>query len=691
MNRGLYVKLAWTGIRKNKQLYYPYLLSGAVMVMVFYILAFLTASDMVHSLRGGEAMTTLLLCGEILIGLFSLPFLFYTSSSLMRKRKKEFGLYNILGMNKGNLILVLLWETLMTYGIVIFSGILFGVVFSKIAELGLVNIMEEEVNYHIYIEWKGILTAIILYAGIYLLIFLNMVRQIHQNNPIELLHSESAGERPPKSRWALAAAGMVLLVAAYIWAVRIENPREALTQLLLIGGVVVIGTYFLFIAGSVFLCGWLKKKKHYYYQTAHFVTISSLSYRMKRNGASLASICILSTVILVALVASIGCYAGVDEIIGGHYPYDLGIIIETTGVQESSEGADYRSEVENIWREMKADVRGTVETYAVGLDVPFENDMLDLSIDLYQDAPEEGNVSAWNQYLEHFVCIRVLSLKDYNRLCNASEELSGQEVLIAGGKKANGAKSIRSWDGSEYTVKKAVKEEPKLSAFQLYGNYSDMLMESLTVVVPDMAEFWKDFDASAWSRKNEVLMFWEYDVNLAEDREGQLAIGDACSRWVQRLSETRGDQYINYYTKAEKWARLKSLAGGVMFLAFAISGVFVFVATLIMYYKQISEGYEDQKQFSIMRKIGMTKREIQRSINSQMLTVFGLPLFVAGIHLTFAFPGIYQMLKVSILDDKPLLIKVALISFLLFALAYGLVYFITTRTYFRIVNRPVNE
>ena len=186
-------------------------------------------------------------------------------------------------------------------------------------------------------------------------------------------------------------------------------------------------------------------------------------------------------------------------------------------------------------------------------------------------------------------------------------------------------------------------------------------------------------------------MFWEYDVNLAEDREGQLAIGDACSRWVQRLSETKGDQYINYYTKAEKWARLKSLAGGVMFLAFAISGVFVFVATLIMYYKQISEGYEDQKQFSIMRKIGMTKREIQRSINSQMLTVFGLPLFVAGIHLTFAFPGVYQMLKVSILDDKPLLIKVALISFLLFALAYGLVYFITTRTYFRIVNRPMNE
>ena len=691
MNRGLYVKLAWTGIRKNKQLYYPYLLSGAVMVMVFYILAFLTASDMVHSLRGGEAMTSLLLCGQILVGMFSLPFLFYTSSSLMRKRKKEFGLYNILGMNKGNIMVSLLWESLMAYGIAISIGILSGVVFSKIAELGLVNIMEEEINYHIYIEWKGILTAIFLYAGIYFLIFLNIMRQIHQNNPIELLHSESAGERPPKSRWLLAAIGMVLLVIAYIWAVRIENPREALMQLLLIGGVVVIATYLLFIAGSVFLCGWLKKKKRYYYQTAHFVTISSLSYRMRRNGASLASICILSTVILVALVASIGCYAGVDEIIGSHYPYDLGVIIETAGVGENGEGAAYRSEIEDIWKDMEVSVRETVETYAVGMAAPFENDILDLSVDLYQDAPEEGNVNAWDEYLEHFACIRILALEDYNQLCHTSEELSAGEVLIAGGNKSTGVKRVRSWDGSEYMVKKAVKKQPRLSAFELYGSYSDMMMESLVVVVPDMSEFWKGFDASQWSTKNEVLMFWEYDVNLAEDRDRQFVIDDACNQWIGRLSETEEDVYINFYTKVEKWAKLKSLAGGVMFLAFAISGVFVFVATLIMYYKQISEGYEDQKQFSIMRKIGMTKKEIQRSINSQMLTVFCLPLLAAGVHLIFAFPGIYQMLKSSILDDKPLLIKVALISFWLFAAAYGLVYFITTRTYFRIVNRPLNE
>lgn len=365
MKKGIYRRLAWMGIRKNRQLYFPYLLSGAMMVMVFYILAFLAASDMVHSLRGGEAMTSLLICGEALIGLFSVPFLFYTSTALMRKRKKEFGLYNILGMNKGNILVILIWEALMTYGIVIFAGIFFGVLFSKAAELGLVNIMEEKISYRIYIEWKAILAALVLYGGIYLLLLLNMIRQIQQNNPIELLHSEAVGERPPKSRRILAAAGLILTAGAYVWAVRIENPREALMQLMVIAGVVVIGTYLLFVAGSVFLCGWLKKRKHYYYQTAHFVTVSSLSYRMKRNGASLASICILATVILVALVGTAGFYTGADDIIERHYPYDMGVSIETKEVGEGEESRAYKRELEGLLKENHAQVSEVVETHQV--------------------------------------------------------------------------------------------------------------------------------------------------------------------------------------------------------------------------------------------------------------------------------------------------------------------------------------
>ncbi len=687
MKKGIYRRLALTGIKKNKQLYFPYLLSGTAMVMIFYILAFLAESSMVHNLRGGEAMTTLLICGEALIGVFSVPFLFYTSSSLMRNRKKEFGLYNILGMNKGNILVSLIWENVITYGIVIFTGIFFGVLFSKIAELGLVNIMEEEINYRIYIEWKAFFTALVLYAGIYGLIFLNTARQIRQNNPIELLGSEAAGERPPKSRRALAAAGLALTAGAYAWAVRIENPRDAMVQLMMAAGLAVIGTYLLFVAGSVFLCGWLKRRKRYYYKTAHFVTVSALTYRMKRNGASLASICILAAAILVALVGTAGFYTGVDDIIERHYPYDLGGMIEVDGLNQGETGLRYQAELESVLKDAGAKVSEIAGLYEVGIDAPIEEGVLDLNVDIYKNAPGEGSVKEWNEYLENYVCVRVISLEDYNRLCHTAEELKAGEVFLAGGARAGEAERIRNWDGSEYTVKKAVRQMPELSAFKLYGSYSDMMMDYMVLVVPDMEGFWGGFDASAWSTKNQVLCFWEYGVRLAEEQDRQLVIGDACEAWIQEVSEEENAPECTWYTKAEKWAKLKSLAGGVLFLAFVVSLVFVFAAALIMYYKQISEGYEDQRQFSIMRKIGMTRKEIRRSINSQMLTVFCLPLGMAGLHLAFALPAVYQVLKAAVLDNRPLLIRVSAVSFLLFSAAYGIVYLITTRTYIKIVNR----
>lgn len=690
MNQRLYRKLAWTGIWKNRQLYVPYLISGSVMVMVFYILAFLASSDKVNQLRGGAAITTLLICGELLAGIFSIPFLFYTSSPLMKKRKKELGLYNILGMNKGNIMVSMFWETLMAYGMIMALGLFSGILFSKAAELGLVNIMEEEVDYHIYVEWKGVLTALVLYAMIYFLIFLNSIRQIHQNNPIELLRSGSAGERPPKSRWVLAAGGMGLTVCAYLWAVRIENPREAMMELMAAAGVIIVGTYLLFVSGSVFLCTQLKKRKHYYYQTAHFVTVASLAYRMKRNGASLASICILAAAILTALVGTAGFYAGVDGIIEQHYPYDLGIVLEVPRGEEEK-AAVYRKEAEEILAGMNAEVSEALGLYEAGMDAYFEEGCLDLSYDLYENAPENGDVKGWNQYIEDFVCVRILQLEDYNRICQAFEELDDGEVLIAGEIPQGEMRRIQNWDGRMYTVKKTVKERPKLSAFRLFNQYSDMMMKSVTLVVPDWNAFWDGFDAQTWNSRNEVLFFTEYNWNLDEEPDRQIGIGEVFYHWAEEVSEEWGDLQGSYYAKAEKWTKLKSLAGGVLFLAFVISGIFVFAATLVMYYKQISEGYEDQKQFTIMQKIGMTKKEIRRSINSQMLTVFALPLILAGIHLTFALPGIYQVLKASVMDDWMLLVRVAAVSFLLFAGAYTLVYFLTARTYYRIVNRPIND
>lgn len=690
MSKGLYPKLAWTGIRKNGQLYFPYLISGAAMIMMFYIVTFLADSGLVHSLRGGMAMTSLLFCGECLVGLFSAPFLFYTSSSLLKKRKKELGLYNILGMNKGNILKILFWETLITYGIALGLGLLLGIALSKAAELGLVNIMEEETDYRIYIEWKAVFITVLLYGAVYFLIFLNMIRQVRQNNPVELLRSATAGERPPKSRWVMAAAGAILTGTAYGLALKVENPATGLQQCVAILALVVAGTYLLFVAGSVFLCRTLQRNKRYYYKPAHFVTVSSLTYRMKRNGASLASICILATVILVILAGTMGFYSGVDNIIERRYAYDMSISVKApqgTGSGREGYGAAYRTKMEEVLEGVDARVSETAEVYSAGLSAPVSEGKLDLGVDIYENAPEEGNIAAWNVYLENFLTVRVLSLKDYNRLCGTWEELGEGETLIAGEKQSFAVTTVRGWDGREYSVKKTIKQIPRLSGFRLFGSYQDTMLDTLLLVVPDMERFFEGFDAQDWISKNEVVFFWEYDIDLEEDKDRQLAISEAVRNTDWGNLETEEGFF---YAKQEKWADLKGLAGGGLFLAILMSAVFVFAATLIMYYKQISEGYEDQRQFSIMRKIGMTKKEIRRSINSQMLTVFCFPLFLAGLHLVFAVPAVHQLLKATVLDDRPLLIKVTAGCFLLFALVYAFVYMLTTRTYSRIVNMPAD-
>lgn len=694
MSGKLYTRLAWTGIRKNKQLYLPYLLAGAAMVMVFYIIDFLSVSDMVNHLHVGRAMTSLLICGAWFFGVFSLPLLFYTNSSLLKKRKREFGLYHILGMNKSNVLAVLFLETFMTYGIVIVTGICMGILFSKIAELGLVNIMGQETDYHIYIEWRVVFVTAILYAGVYFLIFLNAMHQIRHNNPIELLKSVSAGERPPKSRWLLVVMGVVLTASGYVLAIQIGNMQEVIDLGTFCAVAVIGGTYFLFMAGSVSLCKLLQKNKQYYYKTAHFVTTSSLSYRMKRNVASLATICILSTMILVVLAGAVGLYAGTDSIIERQYPYDFGLTVEEEKDWKSGDGGTVYGNIQNMCKEEMEDIAAQegvkADTVLEGnfavLCAKYEEGVLDLRVDLMGAAPaEEG--AEWNEYLQDFVAVRVMSLADYNRISRTVEKLGDREVMIVGGKDANGAESIRSFDGSDYIVVKTIEKMPKFFRRRMYKQYPETMTDSVLLVVQDMNRFWENFDASLWSSKNQVDFFWEYDMDLTEDLDRQIVLGEAVKERLEKIKETVGNQTLTYSVRAEKAADLKGLSGGLMFLAIVVSAVFVFAATLIMYYKQISEGYEDQGQFSIMRKLGMTKREIKKSIHSQMLTVFCFPLVFAGVHLVFALPAIYQLMRGFILDDKPLLIKTTTVSYLLFAVVYSLVYLLTTRAYFNIVNR----
>lgn len=721
MTKGFYTKLAWTGIQKNKQLYYPYFLAGIVMVMVFYIFHFLATSKVVYSLPGKVLLPYLFRLGEGMIGLFSVPFLFYTNSSLIKKRKRELGLYNILGMNKRNIFSVLFRETVISYGIVVVIGIFAGFLFSKIAELVLVNIMDRQVNYRIYVDWKAAATALVVFAVIYLLILINALWQIHANNPIELLHSDSEGERPPKSRIVLTVCSLALIFAAYSIAASVFAVEYQFTQIFATAALLIVGTFLLFICASVVLCKILQKNKQYYYKTSHFITVSTMSYRMKRNGASLAAICILVTLVLVACSFSVSFYAGSMEAMRGIYPYDFSVRVEIpvehiedemtegtyTGVYQSGMDVIIASVMQSTELQMhgknQSNDDGQVYTaHFANMLAMYVDGRLDLSRDMRDTwfTPGAGYYPGWEEGNEKIVWLHVISLGEYNRLCGTSEELGENEVFVLAKDSIYQADDIVLQDGSKMKVNQTATEIPKMTDVSVsLGN--DVMdddritphgCENVFLVVSDLYTFMgKKGGFSNYAQTHYMACDWEYCLNLSASEEQLYEIYDQVEAHVNTTARSLGTIKTRCFLKLERGENYYSLAGALLFIAVIMDVVFITVTALIMYYKQISEGYEDQKRFAIMRKVGMTQKEIRDSINSQMLTVFALPLFVAGVHLIFTSNIVYMLQTAVVADNKPLMIRVMVITYLLFAVVYSLVYVLTSKTYFNIVNRTAYE
>ena len=329
MKMTFYPKMAWMGIRKNSRMYIPYLLTCAGMIAMYYIMAFLAFSNVLLKVEGGEILNAIMGLGSIVIGVFALIFLFYTNSFLIRRRKKEFGLYNILGMGKANLAHVLIWENVMSFLISLGGGLTVGILLSKFSELCLLKLVHMETGFSMQIDWEALCRTVTLFAVIFLLLLLNALRQVRLANPIELLHSEQVGEKPPRANWILAIAGAVILAGGYYIAVSIEDPITAMLWFFVAVVMVIIATYLLFIAGSVTLCRILQRKKKYYYKTQHFISVSSMMYRMKRNGAGLASICILGTMVLVMLSSTICMYVGAEDALRDLYPRNIDVTVET--------------------------------------------------------------------------------------------------------------------------------------------------------------------------------------------------------------------------------------------------------------------------------------------------------------------------------------------------------------------------
>lgn len=673
MKKGIYSRLALTGIKKNKKLYIPYILTCICMVMMFYIITFLSSSDMMMNYPGGETMRGILGFGVYVIGFFAVIFLFYTNSFLVRRRKKEFGLYNILGMVKRNIARVMLWETLFIGAFSIVLGMALGVLFSKLAELVMVNIMSMDVTFGVTIDYKAIYYTVVLFAVIFFLILLNSLRQVHLSNPIALLHSENAGEKPPKANWFFAVLGVLILGCAYYLAVTIKDPVTTLAAFFFAVIMVIVATYLIFISGSVAFCKILQKKKNYYYKTNHFVSVSSMSYRMKRNGAGLASICILCTMVLVMISSTVCLYLGKEDSLRERYPRNINVTM-TSQIYSDLISQDADDVAKRTFE--AAENMGYTPVNAIDYTMlSFVSYMRDGEIVFDEDENGFNYVSGdlWK--------IFIVSLDDYNRLTGSQENLDEDEVMIYTSKDMDYNYDVLKIKGQEpLNIKKVVTD------FENNGVDTMQIMPALYIFVPDLEVQVQKISEQSQDALGNINRFVGYDLEATDQQ--QTDVFSEIYDWLRtsQVNSADGSMYVYVEGSANEKLEFFGIYGGLFFLGIILGIVFIFAAVLIMYYKQVSEGYEDQSRFEIMQKVGMTKREIKKSINSQMLTVFFMPLIAAGVHLAFAFPMIYKMLILLGLVNKVFLIMVTVGCFLLFALLYMLVYKITSRAYYSIVS-----
>ncbi len=684
MKKGFYPKLAFDGIRKNKKMYLPYILTSIGMVMMYYIIIFLQFSQSIKDAVQSSTVTQILGLGSWVIAIFSCIFLFYTNSFLIKRRKKEFGLYNILGMDKHNLGIILFWETLIIAAISLVVGLAAGIAFSKLAELIFLNLLKSDATFDLTVSSQGIGLCAIIFTVINILLFFNSLRQVRSSSAISLVKSEQTGEKPPKGNWIFGILGVLLLGGAYYISLSIKEPLQALTLFFVAVIMVIIGTYLIMISGSVLFCRLLQKNKKYYYKSNHFVSVSSMVYRMKRNGAGLASICILATMVLVMISSTTSLYFGEEDALASRYPREININFTTLDTQIYKDGqADkIRSEIDKIAKKRNANVHNSL-TYLAGV---LSGMVTDGNVETDVRNVYSGTVDYNRVFQFNFV-----SIDDYNKIMGTDYKLKDGEAMIylfRKGSNFNGDK-LSFNGGQSFKIVKYLDN---------FISQSDAAM----TIVPTMAVFVNDLDkatqgmtdATHQHDSEPVVNFnWSYgfDTGLSEDE--QIALSKDINSYLTDVSDDFKKDIHSTEVESREQNRLDffGLFGGLFGLGIILSIVFIFAAVLIIYYKQISEGYEDQSRFDIMQKVGMTKKEIRKSINSQLLTVFFLPLIFAGMHLAFAALIIKKLLLLFNLTNLNLFIVTILISFAAFALFYMIVYKITSNAYYKIVSGAKEE
>lgn len=675
----LYPKLAWQGIRKNAETYLPYLLMGILMVGVSYIMNYLTWPALMGALSMGGTTLMVLQMGKIVISVFSVIFLYYCNSFLIRRRMKEFGLYNILGMGKGNIARVMLWETLLTALLVFAGGLLLGLSLSRLVEMALINLLHADYTVPMELFYPdGVTWVLLLFGGIYVLILLANLLRMRLSNPVALLKSENTGEKPPKANWFFGLIGLLILLSAYYVAAVSQSPLEALIFFFIAVLMVIVATYLLLVSGSVTLCRMLRRNKRYYYQTRHFISVSAMAYRMKRNGAGMATICILCTMVLVILTSTVCLYGGTDSMVDAICPQDINLTI----------GLEARDGEEN-WKRL-----GAMQQMA--LDVTEEMGLTPENITSQRALVATGKVQNGDYGIitdadslkANVLELTVYPLSVYEQATGETVTLADRELLYASFKTNETFSSMSFYGSAPYRMIRAEKELPKRL---LSADYRSA-WGCLVVFTNDAEAFRREITALVGEKSGEAMMMdrlaLHFDLASEADTDTQEKLVKTLRSEAMKLTgkDFYGMSSLSVDTRALCRRDYLSFFGGLFFLGMVLGPLFSIAAVLIMYYKQICEGYEDAERFAVMRKVGLTDAEIRRSVNSQVLTVFFAPLLMAGLHMMFAMPMIRLILGAFGLHNDSLFYGIGIGCYVVFAVIYALMYLLTSRRYYRIVR-----
>lgn len=671
-------------MKSNRRFYLPYILTVIGTAAAFYIMAAIVSDPGSKELAAGTSngpmyVSMFMTLGMFVLGLFSCIFLLYTNSFLMKRRQKELGLYSVLGMSKTNIAGIMVFEALYIALIGIGGGLAVGILLTKLVSLALFRLMRLPVPFGFSVQPIAIIIVVLFFAGLILLTLLANLAKVGRSRPVELLRGGNVGEKEPKANWFLTIVGVLFLGAGYVAAMLVDNPGMAVAVYFLAVFAVIIGTYCLFTSVSIAVLKALRRNKRYYYKAKHFISVSGMLYRMKRNAVGLANICILCTMVMVMVSGTLSLYLGSEEQVNVYCPSD--VVVEATYYASSTEDHVYNEETgeETIEYHTPYD--------AAAMDAWFEDYFAGHKL-----APSAAKAVEYYSFTavdseDHVSLVTAVTAVTYAQLTGeAAPELAPGEALahVPSGYKFGDGLNFLDKDGNTLSIQ--FVGEAQLSSAQVELNTAILSQsedDDIVLVVPDRAAL---LELVAGQENGSYVWRGQYDFDASDE-----ALAAMADDYFAASSEGDGVD-AGYYDvlridlRSEAEQEVYGLSGGFLFLGVFLGIVFLMATVLIIYYKQVSEGYEDNARFEIMRRVGLSEREARRAIRSQILTVFFMPILVAAIHIAFDFNLVVLLLRLFSLTNVKLTALCTLGTLLVFCAVYAVVYALTARSYYKIVR-----